>query len=96
MATPQANSFIEAYHSIVEREVLQPRQFEDIQAAIETFNRWKIFYNNRRLHSTLDNITPKQQWNKYLTKINEEQISDIFEKQINKNSQSVFQNLSSL
>ena len=39
VATPEENSFIEAYHSIVEREVLQPRQFEDIQTAIETFNR---------------------------------------------------------
>ena len=65
MATPQTNSFIEAYHSIVEREVLQPRQFEDIQAAIETFNRWKIFYNNRRLHSTLGSRSLKSFTNEY-------------------------------
>ena len=72
MATPQENSFIEAYHSIVEREVLQPRQFENIQTAIETFNRWQIFYNNRRLHGSLGNIAPKQQWNKWLIQMNRE------------------------
>lgn len=72
VATPEENSFIEAYHSIVERELLQPRQFEDIQTAIETFNRWELFYNNRRLHVSLGNISPKQQWNQWLLKMNKE------------------------
>jgi transposase InsO family protein len=72
VATPEENSFIEAYHSIVEREVLQPRQFENIQTAMETFSRWEIFYNNRRLHGSLGNITPTQQWNKWLLQINKE------------------------
>ncbi len=75
MATPVENRFIEAYHSIVEREVWQSRQFEDIQAAIQTFNRWEIFYNNRRLHGSLRNITPKQQWSKWLIQINREPMS---------------------
>jgi transposase InsO family protein len=72
VATPQENSFIEAYHSIVEREVVQPRQFENIESAIETFNRWKVFYNNRRLHGSLHNRTPKQQWNNWLLTMNKE------------------------
>jgi transposase InsO family protein len=72
VATPEENSFIEAYHSIVEREVLQPRQFENIQTAIETFNRWEVFYNNRRLHGSLGNTTPKQQWNRWLIKMDKE------------------------
>ncbi len=74
VATPEENSFIEAYHSIVEREVLQPRQFENIQTAIETFNRWEVFYNNRRLHGSLGNTTPKQQWNRWLIKMNKEPV----------------------
>lgn len=72
VATPEENSFIEAYHSIVEREVLQPRQFEDIETAIDTFNRWELFYNNRRLHGSLGNIAPKQQWINWLQKLNKE------------------------
>jgi len=74
VATPEENSFIEAHHSIVEREVLQPRQFENIQTAIETFNRWEVFYNNRRLHGSLGNTTPKQQWNRWLIKMNKEPV----------------------
>ena len=74
VATPEENSFIEAYHSIVEREVLQPRQFENIETAIETFNRWEVFYNNRRLHGSLGNIAPRQQWNKWLNLKNKEPI----------------------
>lgn len=77
VATPEENSFIEAYHSIVEREVLQPRQFENIQTAIETFNRWEVFYNNRRLHGSLGNIAPKQQWNKWLERMNRELLTII-------------------
>lgn len=78
VATPEENSFIEAYHSIVEREVLQPRQFEDIQTAIETFNRWELFYNNRRLHGSLGNIPPKQQWNRWREKMNKEPLPIIY------------------
>ncbi len=37
-----------------------------------------MFYNNRSVHGSLGNIPPKQQWNKYLTKINKEQTSNIF------------------
>ena len=77
VATPEENSFIEAYHSIVEREVLQPRQFENIETAIDTFNRWEIFYNTRRLHGSLGNIAPKQQWINWLQKKNKEPMTMI-------------------
>lgn len=94
VARPQENSFIEDYHSIVERKVLQPRQFEHIQAVIEVFNRWKLFYNHRRLHGGLGNLTLTQQRNNYLGK--NQSMSNTFENNTNKNSQSVFQSLSSL
>jgi transposase InsO family protein len=68
VATPEENSFIESYHSIVERELLQPRQFENIETAIDTFERWKQFYNNRRLHGSLGNKTPQQHWDKWQQK----------------------------
>lgn len=74
VATPEENSFIEAYHSIIEREVLQPRQFENIETAMETFNRWEIFYNTQRLHGSLGNIAPWQQWNKWHKKNSKEPI----------------------
>ena len=65
VATPQENSFMEAYHSIVERELLQPRQFTNMEEALQTFERWMQFYNHRRLHGSLNNNTPALVWNQY-------------------------------
>jgi transposase InsO family protein len=65
VSTPQENSFIEAYHSIIDRELLQPRQFATIEEAVETFTRWRQFYNQRRLHGSLNNKTPAEIWNRY-------------------------------
>jgi len=65
VSTPQENSFIEAYHSIIERELLQPRQFTTIEETVQIFNRWREFYNGRRLHGSLGNKTPDYTWNRY-------------------------------
>lgn len=74
VSTPQENSFIEAYHSIIERELLQPRQFDTIEETVQTFKRWKEFYNKRRLHGSLGNKTPAYIWKKYeQEKFNSEQ-----------------------
>lgn len=62
---PEENSFIEAYHSIIQKELLQPRQFVSIDEAIKTFSRWRKFYNHRRLHGSLGNKTPAYIWNRY-------------------------------
>ena len=65
VATPEENSFIEAYHSVLQRELLDPRQFEDIEEARAVFERWKIFYNSRRRHGSLDYQTPYKVWENY-------------------------------
>lgn len=65
VATPEENSFIEAYHSIIQRELLEPRHFDSIEQAMEVFNRWQQFYNNRRLHGSLGNKTPNYIWQRY-------------------------------
>jgi transposase InsO family protein len=65
VSTPQENSFIEAYHSIIDRELLQPRHFASIEEAVEIFNRWRQFYNNRRTHGSLGKKTPAYIWSRY-------------------------------
>lgn len=65
IATPQENSFIEAYHSLLERQLLQMVEFSDIEQAIDVFKRWKIFYNERRRHGSLQRQTPRQKWEEY-------------------------------
>ena len=65
VATPEENCFIEAYHSIIQRELLEPRQFDSVAQAQEIFERWQQFYNHRRLHGSLGNKTPQYIWKRY-------------------------------
>jgi putative transposase len=44
VATPEENYFIEAYHSILEKQLLQTLEFQDIEEAIAVFNRWRTFF----------------------------------------------------
>lgn len=65
VATPEENCFIEAYHSVLDKQLLQPTEFGDIEEAIAVFNRWRKFYNDRRRHGSLGQISPTQMWEKY-------------------------------
>ena len=68
VATPEENAFIEAYHSILDRAVIQRYQFESIYDAGLVMSRWKDFYNDRRLHGRLKNKTPQKTWDIYFEK----------------------------
>lgn len=65
VATPEENCFIESYHSIVQRELLDPRLFESIWHAQEVFERWQVFYNERRRHDGLGGSRPASIWKQY-------------------------------
>ena len=65
IATPEENCFIEAYHSILEKQLLQTTEFQDIEEAIGVFNRWRSFYNNRRRHGSLGQHSPQDVWGAY-------------------------------
>ena len=65
VATPEENCFIEAYHSIIQREPLEPRQFESIGDGQAAFERWKLFYNERRRHDSLGGSRPAMVWEQY-------------------------------
>ncbi|MBS1935361.1 MAG: DDE-type integrase/transposase/recombinase [Bacteroidetes bacterium] len=67
VSTPEENCFIEAYHSILDKQLLQQMEFTDIEEAITVFNRWKKFYNERRRHGSIGQQSPKQLWNEYET-----------------------------
>lgn len=65
VATPEENCFIEAYHSILDKQLLQQFEFTDIEEAIAVFNRWRKFYNQRRRHGSIGQQSPTQLWNEY-------------------------------
>lgn len=65
IATPEENSYIEAFHSILEREVIQRFDFESYYESKQTLSAYMDFYNNKRLHGSLKRRTPMQVWNEY-------------------------------
>lgn len=68
IATPEENAYIEAYHSILESEVVQRFEFESYYEAKQTIAAYVDFYNNRRLHGGIDFKTPQQMWDGYYEK----------------------------
>jgi hypothetical protein len=57
---PVTNCYIESFHSIVESAVCVKYEFESLAKAKATFNRFMNFYNQERLHGSLDNLSPNQ------------------------------------
>jgi transposase InsO family protein len=65
IATPEENGYIEAFHSIVQREVVDRFDFRGAYEARLTFEAHKSWYNGRRKHGQLGNKTPQQIWEHY-------------------------------
>lgn len=65
IATPEENSYIEAFHSILEREVIKRFDFESYYETKLTLTAYMDHYNNKRKHGSLKRKTPMQKWNEY-------------------------------
>lgn len=61
IATPEENSYIEAFHSIVQREVVDRFEFDSFYHAKHTLAAHRNWYDNRRLHRSIGMI-PLQKW----------------------------------
>ena len=57
--SPDRNAYIEAFNSILEKEVLQVQYFKSFEEVYSSMIRFIEFYNNRRLHGSLGNRSPK-------------------------------------
>jgi transposase InsO family protein len=68
IATPEENSYIEAFHSIVDREVIQRFVFSDFIDAKLTFEAHMEWYNQSRKHGSIGRITPQKKWDNYTKK----------------------------
>lgn len=73
VATPQENAFIEALHSVLDKELIRRYWFDTIHYA-----KWKIAgyyntYNSKRKHRPLKRRTPDQVWNEYFEPIKKEE-----------------------
>lgn len=57
--SPDRNAFIEAFNSIIENELLKFRYFKTYSDAYEALVDFIGFYNNRRIHGSIGDISPK-------------------------------------
>lgn len=58
--TPNKNAHIESFHAILERERLTKQEFSTYQEAYETVTEFIEFYNQRRIHGSLYNLSPAE------------------------------------
>lgn len=56
--SPNKNAYIESFHSILERECYQREVYITFEEAFEGVDRFIEFYNNRRLHGSLKDLSP--------------------------------------
>lgn len=59
-ATPQQNSHIESYHSIMESAVCQRFEFCDLKDVKNTMNQFREFYNFERIHGGIGFQSPAE------------------------------------
>ena len=67
VATPEENSYIKAFHSILEHDVIERNVFDSYYEAKEMLGRYFSHYNRRaaphhRLHRSNGFVTPQQKW----------------------------------
>ncbi len=58
--TPNKNAHIESFHSILEKECLARHEFQSYQEAYETVTNYLLFYNQRRIHGSLYDLSPTE------------------------------------
>jgi transposase InsO family protein len=62
VATPEENAYIEAFHSILQRELIDRYEFNSYYEASQHIENYMQWYNFERKHRKLGRITPHQKW----------------------------------
>jgi putative transposase len=65
IATPEDNAYIEAFHSIMQRELISRYEFESFHHADMKITQYIFTYNNIRKHGSLGHRTPCAVWNEH-------------------------------
>lgn len=69
--SPDKNAFIESFNSILETEVLRVQYYRSFEEVYASMIRFIYFYNNRRLHGSIGNLSPKM----FIDKLNNREIT---------------------
>jgi putative transposase len=60
VATPEENSYLDAFNSTIQREVVDRLEFESFHHAKMVFYRYYELYNNERKHNSLGRISSEE------------------------------------
>lgn len=78
VATPEDNAYIEAFHSIMERELISRYEFESFYHAEMKIAQYMFVYNNIRKHGSLGLKTPNMVWNEYFYSLSSDKPTKAF------------------
>jgi transposase InsO family protein len=67
VATPEENAYIEAFHSVMDRELIQRFEFSGFYDAKQHIIAYMNWYNERRRHREIGKMTPQQKWEEGLS-----------------------------
>jgi transposase InsO family protein len=62
VATPEENAYIEAFHSIQQRDLIDRFSFTSFYEAKKHIEKYMHWYNYTRRHGSLQGLTPMQKW----------------------------------
>lgn len=62
VATPEENAYIEAFHSIEQRELINRVSFSSFYDAKQHIEKYMKWYNYQRRHGRLKGLTPASRW----------------------------------
>jgi hypothetical protein len=79
VATPEENSYIEAFHSILQRELIERFEFSSFYEANQHIEKYMQWYNYERKHRKLGRITPQQKWSTGLSCTTDKQRDQVAE-----------------
>lgn len=69
VATPEENAYIESFHSIQQRELIDRFEFSSYYHARQHIEKYMHWYNTLRRHGTLNDQTPQKKWDEYYRKM---------------------------
>jgi transposase InsO family protein len=82
VGSPEENSHIEAFHSILETEVVKRFEFETFEELEKTLDRYFKFYNEERIHSSIGYKSPER----FLQELKEKEVFEGSEEKLLKGS----------
>jgi putative transposase len=69
VATPEDNAYIEAFHSNLQREVIDRYEFDSIYHTQMIIDRYYKWYNEKRRHGSLGRKAPQIIWDQYFKSV---------------------------